>query len=80
MAAAFVRHENLFSALKDATGLHETIGASVHVHTSASCMLRFTRRFFLPFNKRSNLRCFYVFMHLLFAVIIHKKYNKVNMN
>lgn len=29
MAAAFVRHENLFNALKDATGLHETIGASV---------------------------------------------------
>ena len=29
MAAAFVQHENLFNALKDATGLHETIGASV---------------------------------------------------
>lgn len=29
MAAAFVRHGNLFNALKDATGLHETIGASV---------------------------------------------------
>lgn len=29
MAAAFVRHENLFNALKDATGLHETIGTSV---------------------------------------------------
>lgn len=29
MAAAFVQHENLFNALKDATGLRETIGASV---------------------------------------------------
>lgn len=29
MAAAFVQHENLFNALKDATGLHETMGASV---------------------------------------------------
>lgn len=29
MAAAFVQHENLFNALKDATGLHETICASV---------------------------------------------------
>lgn len=29
MAAAFVHHENLFNALKDATGLHETMGASV---------------------------------------------------
>lgn len=29
MAAAFVQHENLFNALKDETGLHETIGASV---------------------------------------------------
>lgn len=29
MAAAFVQPQNLFNALKDATGLHETIGASV---------------------------------------------------
>lgn len=35
MAAAFVQHENLFNALKDATGLHETIICSVH--TSATC-------------------------------------------
>lgn len=41
MAAAFVHHENLFNALKDATGLHETIGASVRLHTSsASCELQ----------------------------------------
>lgn len=66
MAAAFVRHENLFNALKDATGLHETIGASVpqFMHppraSSGSRAVSFFLSFFFLLNRGSNLRWFYV--------------------
>lgn len=46
MAAAFVRHENLFNALKDATGAARDHRRICSPHTSAPRELRFTGRSF----------------------------------
>ena len=71
MAAAFVRHENLFNALKDATGAARDHRRICSPHTSAPRELRFTGRSFslreLNNNnkkKGSDLRCFKMWRQL----------------